>query len=125
MVAQVINRINQKLEKTVSFKNFFSNPTIVELSTKLVDRQYHTIPLARENNSYPLAPSQERLWFLSQLDGGENAYNMGAAFQLNGELNKEILETAFEYLINHYEILRTNFVADHAGQVQQIVQIKK
>ncbi|MFP7655348.1 amino acid adenylation domain-containing protein, partial [Chryseobacterium proteolyticum] len=121
IVGQIINRINQKLGKTISFKTFFSNATIKKITTQLQDDNYLPILKAPYADSYPLTASQNRLWILSQLEGGSLAYNMPAAVKLNGVLDIDKFEEAFKRLINHHEILRTYFKTNNEGEVQQFI----
>lgn len=121
IVGQVINRINQQLGKTISFKTFFSNATIEKITAQLKDNHYLPILKAPDALSYPLTASQNRLWILSQLEGGSLAYNMPAAVKFNGALDINKFEEAFKRLINRYEILRTYFKTNSEGEVQQYI----
>jgi amino acid adenylation domain-containing protein len=70
---------------------------------------------------YPLSFSQERLWFLDQLQPGNPAYNIPAAYQLPGRIDLDLLERAFKEILRRHEILRTVFgIAD--GRPVQIVR---
>lgn len=121
IVGQVINRINQQLGKTVSFKTFFSNATVEKMSTHLKDNNYRSIEKVANSASYPLTASQNRLWILSQLEGGSLAYNMPATVKLTGDIDKKKFEESFALLIERHEILRTYFKTNTAGDVQQYV----
>ena len=57
----------------------------------------------------PLSFSQERLWFLDQLDPGNHTYNMPGAIRLKGVLNLVCLQQALDAILSRHEILRTNF----------------
>src|SRR5215208_87792 len=59
--------------------------------------------------SAPASYDQQRLWFLDQLDPGSSAYNISAAIQLSGPLNKRALEQALNQIVARHEILRTTF----------------
>ncbi|TRX33014.1 amino acid adenylation domain-containing protein [Flavobacterium sp. ZT3R18] len=119
MVAQVINRINKQLGKTISFKAFFNNPSILDLSGELTVNEYVSIPKAAEMLSYPATASQSRLWILSQLEGGSLAYNMMAAVTLKGALQANKLEDCLSIMIERHEILRTSFKINEEGEVRQ------
>ncbi|WP_316634068.1 non-ribosomal peptide synthetase [uncultured Flavobacterium sp.] len=119
VVAQVINRTHKQLEKTVSFKTFFANPTIKDLSKQLQKNEYTPLPVAEIMDSYPLTASQNRLWILSQMEGGSLAYNMPAAVNLKGAVDKNKLEESFKSLIDRHEILRTYFKTNNQGEVRQ------
>lgn len=121
LISQVINRVQKLLGKTLSFKTFFSNPTIAELSQELQDCDYASIPKAAHSLTYPLTASQSRLWILSQLEGGSLAYNMPAAVKLKGVIDFEKFEKSFQMLIDRYEILRTAFKINGNGDVYQSV----
>ncbi|BFM45590.1 hypothetical protein CFS9_42310 [Flavobacterium sp. CFS9] len=119
IVNQVINRIHKQLGKTVSFKTFFTNPTIEGLSKQLQKSQYTAITKAPQATSYPLTASQSRLWTLSQLEGGSLAYNMPGAVRLTGLVNVDKFEESFQLLIHRHEILRTCFKTNDEGEVRQ------
>lgn len=121
IISQVINRIHKQLGKSVSFKEFFSHPSIEELSGILEDNHYTAIPRADLLESYPLTPSQTRLWILSQLEGGALAYNMPGAVKLLGDIDKMQLEKSFRLLIQRHEILRTCFKTDSNGDLMQFI----
>ncbi|QSB25088.1 non-ribosomal peptide synthetase [Flavobacterium sp. CLA17] len=121
MIAQVINRTHKQLGKTVSFKTFFTSPSIAELSKKLQQNEYLAIPKTPEAPSYPITASQKRLWILSQLDGGTLAYNMPATVKLTGTINAQQFEESFRLLMHRHEILRTYFKANDDGEVQQYI----
>ncbi|MFN8439524.1 MAG: amino acid adenylation domain-containing protein [Caldilineaceae bacterium] len=81
------------------------------------------IPRASRTGSLPLSFAQERLWLLDQLEGGNNAaYNMPAAFHLQGALNQAALHASLQELIRRHEILRTTFPAVEGVPVQQIAE---
>ncbi|MEN2403182.1 condensation domain-containing protein, partial [Flavobacterium sp. MC2016-06] len=121
IVGQVINRINQQLGKTVSFKTFFSNATVEKITAQLKDNNYLPIQKSPQALSYPLTASQNRLWILSQLEGGSLAYNMPAAVKLKGNLDIDKFEESFKRLINRHEILRTYFKINNEGEVRQYI----
>ena len=126
MVVQVLNRMHQTLSMQLSFKDFFASPTIKGITKNLTGKEYIPIPKAAEHESYPLTPSQHRLWVLSQLEGGSQAYNMPAVVSLKGKLNKEYFEKSFQYLIARHEILRTSFKSDKiTGEIRQYISPKE
>ncbi|WP_444626224.1 amino acid adenylation domain-containing protein [Flavobacterium columnare] len=126
MVAQVLNKIHQRLSLQISFKDFFATPTIEGISKNLTHKNYVAIPKAAEQESYPLTPSQQRLWVLSQLEGGSQAYNMPAVVRLKGALDIANFEKAFQELIARHEILRTCFRSDkNTGEIRQYINVKE
>jgi amino acid adenylation domain-containing protein len=125
MVAQVLNKIHRNLAMQISFKDFFAYPTVEGISENLSRKDYAPIPKATEQHSYPLTPSQQRLWVLSQLEGGSQAYNMPSVVTLKGELNIEYFERAFGLFIDRHEITRTLFKTDKVlGEIRQYITPK-
>ncbi|MBF8271704.1 MAG: amino acid adenylation domain protein [Magnetococcales bacterium] len=59
----------------------------------------------------PLSFSQQRLWFLDQLEHGA-AYNIPAAFQIHGPLNPTVLASTLTSIVQRHEVLRTTFGKD-------------
>jgi amino acid adenylation domain-containing protein len=57
----------------------------------------------------PLSFSQERLWFLDQLEKGSTAYNELFAFKINRNLKVAVFKKVLQEIIARHEILRTNF----------------
>ncbi|PKV49523.1 amino acid adenylation domain-containing protein/natural product biosynthesis luciferase-like monooxygenase protein [Aquimarina sp. MAR_2010_214] len=77
------------------------------------------IPVAAKQTNYVLSSAQQRLWALSQVTGGNQAYNMPSVFELSGSLDIPMLEKAFTALIERHEILRTAFILDQKGEPRQ------
>lgn len=122
-VGQAINSTFLQLSLSIGFKDFFSHPTIEGISDLLQEDYYSSIPQSVSQESYPLTPSQQRLWVISNLEGGSQAYNMPAVVTLNGTIDVEKLESAFKHLIRKYEILRTSFREDDESQsIRQFIQ---
>lgn len=60
--------------------------------------------------SLPLSFSQERLWFLHQLEPTKAAaYNIAFAFQIAGSLSDSILQKSLNEILRRHEALRTTF----------------
>lgn len=78
-----------------------------------------TIPAIPRQDAYPLSNAQNRIWILSQFEGGSQAYNMVSSFYLKGTVNVEQLAKAFQLSIARHESLRTVFrmVDDEPAQV--------
>ena len=83
-------------------------------------RSHHiNIPRAIRPERLPLSFSQQRLWFLDQLDSG-NAYNMHAALKLSGSLNVGALQQALQEIVQRHESLHTTFAVDEDQPYQVI-----
>ncbi|HEX7314776.1 MAG TPA: condensation domain-containing protein [Pyrinomonadaceae bacterium] len=77
------------------------------------------IERAPRTSELPLSFSQQRLWFLDQLEPGNPFYNLPIALNLRGLLNVEALERTLTEIVRRHEVLRTTFaeVVDKPVQV--------
>ncbi|KAF9962702.1 hypothetical protein BGZ65_008418 [Modicella reniformis] len=66
-------------------------------------------PISRDND-LPLSFSQQRLWFLAQLDGISETYHMPVPVRLRGNLNHQAWQHALDTLFARHEALRTVFI---------------
>jgi len=82
------------------------------------------IPARNPDAPIPLSHSQERLWFIQQMEPGNCAYNLPTALHIAGELNVAALEAAINALVQRHEILRTTVCAVD-GRPTQIIQPAK
>ena len=62
-----------------------------------------------QESPMPLSFSQERLWFLDQLEPGNSAYNMSGAYRVPGRLDVPALEQSLNEIVCRHEVLRTTF----------------
>ncbi|MFQ5794228.1 MAG: condensation domain-containing protein [Candidatus Bipolaricaulia bacterium] len=68
----------------------------------------------------PLSFSQERLWFLHQLEPDSPAYNIPLALRFTGPLSVSIAERSLNEIVRHHEVLRTTFSVVDGRPVQVI-----
>ena len=80
-------------------------------------------PRAHDAGPAPLSFSQERLWFLDQLEPGTPNYNMAAAVTLRGTLRPALLHRAIHQVIRRHEALRTTFAAVEGAPVQVVAAV--
>lgn len=72
---------------------------------------------------FPASFAQQRLWFLAQLAPQNQFYTVPAAIRLVGNLNVDILEKAFNEVIDRHEILRTTFEIAHKNECNGEIQV--
>ena len=63
------------------------------------------------SSSMPVSHSQQRLWFLRQMEPDSSAYNVISATRLFGPLDTMALERALDDVVQRHESLRTRFFA--------------
>ena len=67
----------------------------------------HEIPRRPQTGPIPLSFSQQRLWFVSQVDPDTPLYNVPEAVELKGQLNVAALEQSLNEIIRRHDALRT------------------
>ena len=71
----------------------------------------------------PLSLSQQRLWFLHQLNNNnDGTYNIPEALRLKGKLNITRLHSTLNQLISKHEALRLRVVDREQGACQELVE---
>jgi amino acid adenylation domain-containing protein len=69
------------------------------------------IPRISREESLPVSHSQQRLWFLRQMDPTNTAYNIPGALRLEGRIDADAFERAIGVLLARHESVRTRFLA--------------
>ncbi|MDG4666773.1 amino acid adenylation domain-containing protein [Mycobacterium sp. 236(2023)] len=119
---RLIAAVNTGLGAGLSVRTLFEAPTVAQLAPRIGGDESALEPLtAMERPSViPLSFSQNRLWFLDQLQGPSPTYNMPVALRLHGQLNVEVLGAALADVVGRHESLRTQFSAP-GGIPRQLV----
>ncbi|QHS63363.1 non-ribosomal peptide synthetase [Chitinophaga agri] len=121
---QLISRIYKSLDVQLSIGELFSHPELhaqAQLINAAKRSAYASIPLVKPQRSYPLSNAQKRIWVLNQLDKASTAYNISLLYTIQGEVNIEWLQAAFNALIARHESLRTIFILENDAPAQYIL----
>ncbi|HYH46090.1 MAG TPA: amino acid adenylation domain-containing protein, partial [Thermoanaerobaculia bacterium] len=130
LAAQVLSRVRETLGVELGLARFFEVPTLGGLAAEVDRRRREQAgsapsapPLARVprgDGPLPLAPAQERLWFMDQMEPDSSAYNIPGAVRLRGPLDVPALASALAGIVARHEALRTRFGVADARPVQVI-----
>ncbi len=122
----------REMNVELSLRQVFKTPTIKELAEiiALTDERkvgYSEIKPVEEKKHYPTgfypaSSAQKRLYILNELEDITTAYNMPMMLIIEGGMDSERLENAFERLIERHESLRTSFRNVAGEPVQQIFE---
>ncbi|HGY55115.1 MAG TPA: amino acid adenylation domain-containing protein [Caldithrix abyssi] len=82
--------------------------------------QIMIVPQKRDGKPFPLSYSQQRLWFLDQMEPGSPLYNIPSALRVHGRLDADALRRSFNEIIRRHEVLRTTFATENDQPVQII-----
>src|SRR5262249_25159530 len=108
LATQVLSRIRKSFALDLPLKSIFLNPSVKTLAAEIdllrssdsesTLQDALILPQPRPQN-FPLSFAQQRLWFIEQLDPGNNSYNLAGAFAINGLLHLHALHYAFSHII--------------------------
>ena len=65
-------------------------------------RKEEGIPRAANREAAPLSSTQQRIWFLEQLNPGLATYNRLVVYRLKGSLNREALDDSLTEIIKKH-----------------------
>ena len=125
LAVQLLARIRRELGQEVALRTLFEAPTVAEVAGRLQTADEALVaPMERADRQGRLALSwsQQRLWFLEQLENLGDAYHMSGALRLEGELDVDALRRTLDAIVCRHEVLRTVFVKaeDDAEPVQVV-----
>nr|MBA2611842.1 amino acid adenylation domain-containing protein [Bacteroidota bacterium] len=126
LAMRLISAVRKELQAEVMVRELFMYPTIAELARYIQkENNKSLLPSIEVHNRpehIPLSFSQERLWFIDQLEGSVQ-YNSPAALRLKGRLNVEALIYALQNIIKRHEVLRTVFYESDGKPYQSVIDI--
>lgn len=128
LAVQVISKIRDHFSIELPLQALFDAPTIGQLSEFLNTTQPSAsiqAPAIRlltdqERLNAPLSFSQQRLWFLDELEGASVTYHISGAVKITGALKVDTLERCFDEIVARHETLRTNFVKVNGAPVARL-----
>jgi amino acid adenylation domain-containing protein/non-ribosomal peptide synthase protein (TIGR01720 family) len=117
---QVVARLRDALGVELPLATLFEGPTIAELAAAVDSGRKSHAPVAEiviprlpdGGQRARLSPSQERLWFLDQLEKNSAFYNISGAARLIGALDPQALTRALDAVVRRHDVLRTTFVTE-------------
>ncbi|MBG9803130.1 amino acid adenylation domain-containing protein [Brevibacillus laterosporus] len=122
-VMMFVAKVHKEWHVQLPIEKVFQYPTIASLAKLLpeMEKSVHKgIQPAQECEYYPLSSSQKRLFLLHQLDGATVSYNILAVIMLEGAVDRERMEIAFQHLIQRHATLRTSFELVHGEPIQRV-----
>ncbi|MCK4258430.1 MAG: amino acid adenylation domain-containing protein [Halanaerobiales bacterium] len=120
----VISKIYQEFGVRISLKKIFELPTLKEYAGFVQlqeEKGYSSLEKLEEKDFYPVLAAQRRIYIIMNQFGEKNpTYNMPRFLQVDGMLDNERLEIAFQKLVQRHESLRTSFHFINGEVVQKI-----
>jgi amino acid adenylation domain-containing protein len=119
----LVAKVHKEFGTQVPLQQIFKAQTIKEL-IKIIngaaENNYAAIEAVAEQEYYPVSSAQKRMFILNQFGANGTAYNMSAAFKVEGILDKHRFEEVWKKLIQRHETLRTSFELINGEPVQRV-----
>ena len=117
-VTRMAALVEARAHVTLSLGEFFAARSFQEIADSLSQRAVgkpalHDIIPGCGLNASILTHSQERMWFLHQLDPESAAYHVFGALEMTGELDAPALDQAIAAVISRHDILRSRHAAEN------------
>ncbi|MDQ6763418.1 MAG: amino acid adenylation domain-containing protein, partial [Bacteroidota bacterium] len=123
LAIRLMSVLRKELGLEINIGDIFEYPTIATLAAYLNNQSAETsippIKAGPRPEYIPLSFSQERLWFIDQLEGSVQ-YHIPALFRIKGNLNLDALAKSIQAIINRHEVLRTTFRKKDGSTYQYI-----
>jgi len=108
LAVKVINELRKQgfsctLQSLFNARNLTGFLQEVELNAITNINQINHIDI----DSAPLSSNQYRMWFIDRMQGGSREYNMPYVFELSNDINEELLNKAFQLIIERHLPLRS------------------
>ncbi|HZF12188.1 MAG TPA: amino acid adenylation domain-containing protein, partial [Thermoanaerobaculia bacterium] len=127
LATQLASRLRSVFGVELPLAAVFETPTVAglaaEVEVRLAAREVPAAPPIRPMPQMlepPLSFAQQRLWFIHQLDPESPAYNVPAAIELTGRLDRAALAAALGEVVARHEVLRTTFPAVEGRPVARV-----
>ena len=127
LATQIIARVRQACDVELPLRVLFEAPELGEFAERVSQIQMAGLrnqqtAIATVDRSQPVALSysQQRMWFLWQMEPDSPAYNVGGMARLRGVLDVGRFESALQALIMRHETLRTTFPSIDGVACQQV-----
>jgi amino acid adenylation domain-containing protein len=121
--AMLAPRVHKEFNVKVPLVEIFKAPTIKALSTYIKQAEedsFAAVEPAEDKEYYAVSSLQERMFVLDRLEGAGTAYNLPHVLVVEGRLDEQGIEKAFQCLIERHESLRTSFMLVNGQPVQRI-----
>src|ERR1043165_6947547 len=127
LAIQVVARLKSIFKVELPLKAFFNQPTVSGVAARVEAALRGGEPLTlralapvARNGNLPLSFTQQRAWFLHELDPANASYHIRRLIKIDGPLNEDLLFQALRLVVERHESLRTTFPSADGIPIQEI-----
>ncbi|KAG0221046.1 hypothetical protein BGW42_008311, partial [Actinomortierella wolfii] len=127
LAIRLVNSVSVTFGVHLALSTVFQTPTLatlaqlIEKSTTQGELTHYAITLTPRCGDLILSFAQHRMWFLAQIEGISNTYNVPVALRLDGALDHIVLEKAWNTVYARHESLRSIFVVVDGQPIVRIL----
>lgn len=120
------SRIKHALAIALPLRSIFKYPVLKDLANYIDSKGKQSsnarLTKAPKAEYYPLSSAQRKMFLMSQMEEAGTVYNLPAALEVTGPLNKEKVQEVFQQIVQRHESLRTSFFMHEGEPVQAIAE---
>jgi amino acid adenylation domain-containing protein/non-ribosomal peptide synthase protein (TIGR01720 family) len=127
LAMQLVSRIRTAFRIEMPLRVVYEHPTIAALAGRIEALLRGGAAPAQEpithvprDGDLPVSSGQQRLWFIDRLQPDRATYNVALGLRLEGRLDAEALEQAFNDVIKRHDSLRASFDGSSGRLVQHV-----
>ncbi len=128
LATRIASRLRRELGVEVPVSAVFRHPTVAELAAAIDEHAVVPVRPASADDQgtnhagdFPLSYSQERMWFLHELEPDGLAYHITFAGRLRGPLELDHLQDAVATVVQRHAGLRSIFPVVDGAPVQRVL----
>ncbi|MCR4034161.1 amino acid adenylation domain-containing protein, partial [Flavobacterium panacis] len=127
LATRLVSMVRKELSVELSIRDVFEYTSIEALSGHVSLQSTGVLlpaVVAEERPvRIPLSFSQERLWFLDQLQGSTE-YHIPTVLRLEGALDVSVLEQTLQSIVSRHEVLRTVLLSEDGVGYQEVIGVE-
>lgn len=128
LAIELASLIERSLQKAITIKDIFENPTIVELSHFLISEDRlgkNILPDIEKTHllEFDVSSNQFQNWYVEQLDETTTVHNLPSALNFNFKVDVKALEKAFLLVVNSQDSMRTVIEAKEGKPIQRVLPL--
>ena len=120
----LLPRLNRALGISMDFAQFMAAPTVDAVAAHAASHprlpSQPAIPRVPDAASHAVSHAQKLMWLLHGMDGAQATFNIKRAWDIEGVVDEDALNTALTALTRRHESLRTTFPLID-GEIRQVV----